>query len=96
MRKLVIYNGSEHDFNEEYMYRLNMPQRNLPKNKLRWNLPDGFHPMNPMAYFSAWKGEDPDWEAKAVAMMERNQNELAGAPPVDPTFKAEREGFRIQ
>lgn len=47
------------------MFPLDPPERVLRPNKLRWNLPEGFTPLNIHAYYSLWKGSDEEWERKA-------------------------------
>jgi hypothetical protein len=60
-----VYNDDQHDFDEAFMFPLEPPARVLQPNKQRWNLPEGFTPLNALAYYSLWKGADEDWEQKA-------------------------------
>lgn len=60
-----MYNDDQHDFDESYMFPLAPPERIMRPNKQRWNLPEGFAPLNVHAYYSLWKGCDEDWERKA-------------------------------
>lgn len=95
--KLVIYNNDDHDFNEEFMFQMKLNPRSVRPNKARWVLPEGFSPMNPAAYWRAWKGADPEWEAKMVAAVAQNEAELEGAPPVEPAVSpVDRQGIRLQ
>jgi hypothetical protein len=65
LARLLVYNDDQHDFDEAFMFPLEPPARVLRPNKLRWNLPEGFTPLNVHAYYSLWKGSDEDWEKKA-------------------------------
>ena len=60
-----MYNDDQHDFDESFMFPLAPPERIMRPNKQRWNLPEGFTPLNIHAYYSLWKGADDDWERKA-------------------------------
>lgn len=98
MRKLLIYNGPEHDFDDAALFPLAMPPRKLRPSKLRWHLPEGYAPMNAASFFRNWMGCDPDWEAKMAEVLAREAAEAAAAPPLasDSPSLVERQGLRLQ
>lgn len=106
--RMLVYNDDRHDFDEAFMFPLQPPRRNMRASKLRWNLPDGFEPINAAAYYQLWRGDDPAWEAKLQEVLQRREataQEVAASgwqPPVvddadlDPATHKMIQGRRIQ
>jgi hypothetical protein len=79
MDRLILYNDDRHDFDEACVFRMAPPVQKLRRNKLRWNLPEGFTPLNPAAYYNLWKGSDPAWEEKLLEILRRRDEEAVVA-----------------
>eukprot|EP01023_Acetabularia_acetabulum_P002213 TRINITY_DN1084_c0_g1_i1.p1 TRINITY_DN1084_c0_g1~~TRINITY_DN1084_c0_g1_i1.p1 ORF type:complete len:226 (-),score=24.42 TRINITY_DN1084_c0_g1_i1:158-835(-) len=96
LRKLLIYDHNQQDFNEQYLWPLEGPQLK-PKGGKPWELPEGYTPMNPQIYWRKWRGIDQDWKDK----QEGHQEVVGLRPPPSQAggrrrVKIEREGTKIK
>eukprot|EP00892_Ulva_mutabilis_P001978 jgi/Ulvmu1/11781/UM008_0195.1 len=107
--RMLVYNDGRHDFDEAHMFPLAPAPRRVRPSKLRWNLPDGFEPVNAAAYYRLWRGADPEWEAKLDEVTARRDAAAAAlaaagwTPPVqdnvadaDAAVQKLMQGLRIQ
>jgi hypothetical protein len=97
MDRVLVYNGAEHDFDGRHLWPLAVPPRPARPSKLRWNLPEGYEPVNGDAYYVLWQGVDEDCAARARELAAARAAAYVQAPPASPEGTvATRQGLRVQ
>lgn len=93
---MLVYPDDRHDFDERHMFPLALRPRPERRNKMRWNLPEGFEPINGLAFYTLWKGVDPEWASKMKALATKRSAEKANGPEVQPGHTRLQQGLRVQ
>eukprot|EP01025_Chloroclados_australasicus_P038423 TRINITY_DN3955_c0_g1_i1.p2 TRINITY_DN3955_c0_g1~~TRINITY_DN3955_c0_g1_i1.p2 ORF type:complete len:247 (-),score=20.60 TRINITY_DN3955_c0_g1_i1:1100-1774(-) len=95
LRKLLIYDNNQYDFNPQYLWPLEGPPQK-PRGGKPWEIPEGFTPMNPPTFWRKWRGIDQDWKEKQEADQQVVGRRL---PPSNVSWKRaqiDREGELIK
>jgi hypothetical protein len=97
MDRLLIYEDTEHDFDAQYMFNLKLPSPRERPSKLRWNLPEGFEPVNAAKFYHLWRGADGKWAEKlALLEAQRATSKSVAQEAEDALSWRMMQGMRLQ